>query len=950
MHDYQGIRPILSLIVAATVAMTTVGLAVVSAESVPAAVVLQNRHLRYAIATNGVNLEFIDRATGSNYLRGDTPSVCAWVSASGTNYPASSVSLHDDFVTIGFGSSGVKAILRTESHESHIRVSVESVIGADADSLVFVNVPLTVRARPDESFAACAFSLNLMTRVDALPALQPELRASCLRKFGLQGAKAAIVGVPMGKILPALKQVLIEAEEMPHCPVGGPWAREVPFNRGSYLFNFGALTESTVDEWIAMAQNAGMTQIDHHGGSAFFRFGDLALNPQKWPGGWKGYERIVARLHQAGIGSIFHTYAFFIDKQSKYVSPIPDKRLDASRTFTLATNLSPAATELVVNESTKGLSIITGFFEHNSVVLHLDDELITFGHVSQEPPWRFGGLKRGAFGTKPATHPQGTKTRHLKECFGLFVPDVESSLFEEIARNHAEIVNACGFDGIYLDAIDGSSILRGPDECWYWADKFVFEIQRHLKKPVGMEMSAMWHHFWQYRTRWQAWDYPQRGQKRFIDQHADAIHGSLLLPLHLGWWNFQTFDPPQVEPTYPDVMEYVGAKLVGWNAGISLTAAIDPARLKSVPLFGRAVEILHRCEELRHAGVVSDEVRAALREPGHEFSLGRDLSGAWRFRPAHADAHRLSTAEPWTLSWKVDNTFDAQPLRFRLEALMSTSAYDDPANVVLCDPSDPAYTNPSLRTAEGVSAVLRPVTSPTRGSAVGMLVATNSGRVPRRAAWAHVDRTHDPLLNLKGHQALGLAIEGDGRGELLTVRLESPSHLSFGAVADRYVPIDFWGPRVVALVESESERWSDYVWNDGKSLYNVYREAIDFGKIERVGLWCNNLPPDQEVRCGIGTVKALKMLPGALRSPALTVNGTTLALPVELSSGSYIEFSETGDCILYGDKGEIRQQFTLTTPGVELRHGLNQIEFNCEPGKGPAPRARVVVFSRGKYL
>ena len=68
------------------------------------------------------------------------------------------------------------------------------------------------------------------------------------------------------------------------------------------------------------------------------------------------------RLHKAGIGSIFHTYAFFIDKQSKYVSPIPDKRLDAFRTFKLAATVSPEATELVVDESTKGLSTITDTF------------------------------------------------------------------------------------------------------------------------------------------------------------------------------------------------------------------------------------------------------------------------------------------------------------------------------------------------------------------------------------------------------------------------------------------------------------------------------------------------------------------------------------------------------------------------------------------------------------
>ena len=198
-----------------------------------------------------------------------------------------------------------------------------------------------------------------------------------------------------------------------------------------------------------------------------------------------------------------------------------------------AVNMTPATIArlsrhrniVAVKESTAGLTTVTGFFEHNSVVLHIGDELVTFGGVSQQAPWRFTGVKRGALGTRAAAHEQGAKARHLKECFGLFVPDVESSLFEEVAANHADVVNRCGFDGIYLDAIDGSSILRGADQVWYWADKFVVEIQKRLKQPVGMEMSAMGHHFWQYRTRWQAWDYPQRGHLRFVDLHAEGVDG-----------------------------------------------------------------------------------------------------------------------------------------------------------------------------------------------------------------------------------------------------------------------------------------------------------------------------------------------------------------------------------------------------------------------------------------
>jgi hypothetical protein len=921
-----------------------------------APIVIENSHFRYAISAEGKNLAFVDRATGVDYLKRGAPSVCALVRCKGAEHPATSARFADGRLTIEFRPADVKAVLRVAPRDSYIQFTVDSVSGDNIESIVLLNIPLTLQGRPAEPFGACALSLNLITRVDQLPALQTSLRASCYSKFGVEGAKVAIVAMPMAGMLEALKQVLTDAEEMPHCTVAGPWAREVPFDHGSYLFNFGSLTESNVDEWIAMTRNLGVTQIDNHGGGSFFRFGDFVLDDKKWPQGWDTYRRIVERLHDAGIGSIFHTYAFFIDKRSRYVRPVPDKRLDAFRSFTLAADLSADATEIPVAESTQAITTVTGFFEHNSVILHVDDELVTFGAVSQKPPWRFTKVQRGALGTKAAAHLKGAKARHLKECFGLLVPDPESTLFEEIARNHAEIVNSCGFDGIYLDAIDGSSILRGPDECWYWADKFVFEIQKHLQKPVGMEMSAMWHHFWQYRTRWQAWDYPQRGHKRFIDLHADAVNGSLLLPLHLGWWSFQQFNPPQVEPTYPDVIEYLGAKLIGWDAGISLTSGVDQARLAAVPLFGRAVDILRTYEELRRSNAFDETIKAQLRRPGKEFALARDKSGKWRFRPSVHEAHVACSGEPWSLSWTVDNPFAEQPARLRLEALMAAGSYDDPNNIVLADLSKPSQFAGSPHTAGGVTARTRSGPSglgagtAEDGQQAGIFTASNSGKVSRHAAWARLDRKLEPCLNLKGREAIGVWVEGDGGGEIIAVRLESPRHISFGAVADRYITVDFTGRRQFTLVETESARWSDYVWNDGKGVYNVYRETIDFGTVESVSIWYNNLPEGQPARCVIGLVKALPMVACTVKNPAVTINGKTTVFPVEMSSGSYLELNASNDCVHYGSKGEVIAHVSPRGPIPLLSVGKNEIQFSSDTAAGPAPRVRLTVSSHGQPL
>jgi hypothetical protein len=148
----------------------------------------------------------------------------------------------------------------------------------------------------------------------------------------------------------------------------------------------------------------------------------------------------------------------------------------------------------------------------NSVTLHIDDELITYKSISKEPPYAFTDCQRGANGTRAAPHARDAKVHHLKECFGLFVADGDSTLFEEIAARIAEVFNDGGFDMIYLDALDGEDIIGGPEAGWHYGSKFVFRLWKHLKRPALMEMSAFHHHLWYVRSRFEAWDTPARGE------------------------------------------------------------------------------------------------------------------------------------------------------------------------------------------------------------------------------------------------------------------------------------------------------------------------------------------------------------------------------------------------------------------------------------------------------
>jgi hypothetical protein len=463
-----------------------------------------------------------------------------------------------------------------------------------------------------------------------------------------------------------------------------------------------------------------------------------------------------------------------------------------------------------------------------------------------------------------------------------------------------------------------------------------------------MEMSAMWHHFWQYRTRWQAWDYPQRGHRRFVDLHAAEVNGGLLLPLHLGWWNFQAYDPPQIEPTFPEVMENLGARLIGWDAGISLTAGVNRDALRKTPLFRRAVDILRTCEDLRHANVFDEPSKARLREPGSEFTLTTNAAGKVRFRRLQSSAHTLAGTEPWTLAWTITNRFASQPLRFRLEALSGAPTPADTNAIRLADLGRMESGAWKRASAEGVS--FNVTAAEGAGDFSAVVVATNAGRAPRHAAWLRVERRFDPPLDLRRHQALRVGVEGDGSGALLVIRLESPRHLAFGAVADRYATVDFTGTRWLTLVETESARWSDFTWNDGKGLYNVYRETIHFDAIESVSVWLQNLPPDRQIRLRLSPVSAVPMRPATISNTRLTVAGQTVELPVSLESGCWIEANGPDACEVFGPMGEPRGQVTPRGDWPLLPAGAVSVECRCEGGQDAAARARLTVFSHGEEL
>ncbi|NLN75594.1 MAG: hypothetical protein GX139_04745 [Armatimonadetes bacterium] len=911
--------------------------------------VLENDYVKWVVAADGLNQSFIDKTTGKDYLKKEAASKFAVVKKADKYYQASRVSQANGEITIDFADSGVSAVFKVESKKNYATVEVVSVTGEGVQELTFGYVELNLSGDPSEPFGCCSLGLNLQTRAVDIPGPCGRLKVMCYPRFGFAGAKVAVVACPMDKFRPIMQQVVTDATDMPKSPLGGPWALDSEIARGSYLFNFDGITEASVDQWIEVTKLLGVNQIDFHGGSSF-RFGDCRPNPGLYPNGRASLKAVIDRLHAAGIKAGLHPYAFFMDKTCDWVTPVPDPRLGKDATFTLSQDISAESTDVPVVESTENMSTITGFFTRNSVTLMVDQELIIYSDISKTSPYAFTKCTRGAHGTKISAHAKGAKVHHLTECFGYIAPDGDSTLLAEVAQSVADTYNECGFDMIYLDALDGEDVLGGPGNGWHYGAKFVWELAKRLDKPSLMEMSTFHPHLWCVRSRIGAMDFPTRSQKRFIDLHCHGVPGHehafgnvaavrMMLPAQLGWWTLHTAGDIQVERSFPDDIEYLMCRCLATNTGFAIMA-INPSTIKSVPLYASLAPIFKNYEELRHANYFPESVRKKLDKPGAEFTLDKDADDKWQLYPVKYDKRKVTEADA---SWISGNPYQEQQPRIRIEALMSAAPYDSPDAVTLID-FDKLDEFDDRSAKEGVAAELEVSELHKKEGVSGKFYAWSTLDKPN-GSWVKIGRKFEPSLNLGDKQAIGVWVYGDGKGQLLNLQVMSPPHLAWG-IGDHYIKVDFTGWKYFELIEPEAGNIQDYFWPYSLTVYGIYREKVNYGSVGSVSLWYNNLPQYDQAECYLSPVKALPLVKGKLINPKVTINGETITFPVELDSYSYLEFTSMSDCKVYGPTGDVIAEVQPQGEAPTLKSGANRVKFACETEPGVSARAHVTVITR----
>src|SRR5215204_753395 len=117
---------------------------------------------------------------------------------------------------------------------------------------------------------------------------------------------------------------------------------------------------------------------------------------------------------------------------------------------------------------------------------------------------------------------------------------------------------------------------------------------------------------------------------------ANESSHRMFLPANLGWWAVKNWGGAQEERTFPDDIEYLCAKALSTDSGLSLMG-IDP---RNVAGMSRVAEVFKSYETLRRADQVPASIKEKLGVPGNEFTLVNVPGRGTEFRPVEYSRHK----------------------------------------------------------------------------------------------------------------------------------------------------------------------------------------------------------------------------------------------------------------------------------------------------------------------
>ncbi len=448
------------------------------------------------------------------------------------------------------------------------------------------------------------------------------LTAAARRGIKLVGCSAALIVCGSDKLLDAVASIE-EDFDLPR----GVKSRKSPLLNASIYWSSRIWPEN-VDEHIEYAKRGGfrmmllyfacMCKFEGSFSGSYELCGDYDFN-EHYPNGEKDLKLVLEKIKAAGITPGIHFLHSHIGADSRYVTPVADRRLHLTRTFTLSKPLSETDTVIYVDENPIDCPIDT----EKCRLLRFNGEVISYESYRAEPPYMFVGCKRGHFNTNITEHPAYTVggVLDVTEFGGSSIYlDQNSDLQDEVADKISKIYG-CGFEFVYFDGSEGTN---APFE--YHVPNAQYRVYKKLKNaPVFCEGAAKAHFGWHMLSGGNAFDvFPMEIFKDMIIEHPfkeAALMQNDRTRVNFGWWAYN-------EDTRVDIYEFGTSKAAAYDCPATVINGYiedwnNNARTYDI------LEMMRRWEDVRKNNLLTTEDKEMLKNADAEYTLLKNAKGGY---------------------------------------------------------------------------------------------------------------------------------------------------------------------------------------------------------------------------------------------------------------------------------------------------------------------------------
>jgi hypothetical protein len=382
-----------------------------------------------------------------------------------------------------------------------------------------------------------------------------------------------------------------------------------------------SVREQNIDHVIELAKEFSAGSVcQFHG--FFNNWGHFDVNPNDFPTGVKGLEKVAKRLDAAGIDNTTYTLTTFLKPHpgiEPYIAPVPDDRLaylTLDSDFSVAEKIDAKANTMKIKLSNGLTENVKEALRDYTKVLRIDNELIEFKEWKDlgNGVIECSGLTRGGWLTTAASHNRGEKAKYMlvRGYHNLYPGTFDMST--EVAENIANVSLKAKVGRIVLD---GYESIVNTGYCSYGRNHFIKKLYDMTKKRemlfTGSNLGNYSWHIMSFMS-WGEYNWINgfRGTMLEFRLNAQRVLDGDLLPKKLGQYY------PRKDTSVEDI-EWLCNQISGWDSGVDLS--IDYNDFKKNKDYKKITSIFRLWEEARKKNVFTELQKINLRQTTSVYRL-----------------------------------------------------------------------------------------------------------------------------------------------------------------------------------------------------------------------------------------------------------------------------------------------------------------------------------------